>query len=155
MAAALCLAMMVACDNEDASGEDCPSDLPDGWNCPVPLLVNSDSVELCAQIYEDPVPKVMLETDGGEALLIVEDIVFRDEQEICAYERVDGMTARVLLQPCDMHPESAIKASCVYGFTVSLGDVPQEVMQVDVLRRYDFMSDQIPPVVEVGSVSVP
>lgn len=87
--------------------------------------------------------------------ILVTNVVFRQEQAICGYSTIESSTVLLLLQPCEMRPDATIKAGCVYDFSVSLGEVPGDVTDVNVSTRHDFMSDDVPPVVEVGTVALP
>ena len=58
---------------------------------------------------------------------------------MCAYLRhaSGAADADILLQPCDMHPESVNKGDCDYDFLVPLG-VDSGVSTIEVFQRADF-----------------
>ncbi len=44
---------------------------------------------------------------------------FRCGQDICAYHQEKGGTGMVLVQPCDIHPETVALCSCKYDLSFS------------------------------------
>ena len=90
-----------------------------------------------------------------ELTLVAAVVLFRDEQEVCAYQRADE--PQVLLQPCEMRPDSVNKGECKYDFRVTLNSGLEGVASVEVFRRFDIPtgSEREPILKSLGEVAVP
>ena len=76
----------------------------------------------------------------------------RCAQELCAYAHEKGRVIEVLIQPCDLHPSSVTKCSCLYDLSISLAVTPGE-HEVAVYRRQDEYTGSTKPE-RIGTVPI-
>jgi hypothetical protein len=94
------LALLAAC----GAGPD----LPDGWGGARELpLAQPD----CFGAPTAELPRLSLSTASDGTVTATLDSVGRCAQRQCGY-LLEGDAARVLIQPCDMHPRSVGKCAC-------------------------------------------
>jgi hypothetical protein len=95
-------------------------DLPEGWSGAAPVsLVQSTCPSGFAPIRGNPRLEVTKSDDGLQG--IYRDATFRcGDQKVCGYMTEVGESARVLIQPCDMHPTNATRCTCHYVVTFML-----------------------------------
>lgn len=87
------------------------SDLPSGWENAQEISL---SVSECTEMSEPPVESVSLSATEDEVSAEFLSAGFRCSQEICAYHLEEGGTGKVLVQPCELHPDVVAKCSCRY-----------------------------------------
>ena len=81
---------------------------------------------------------------------MVDNAMFRCEQQVCAYADLAGTPARVVLQPCDMDPDGLARCSCYASYGV---EWPAGAESVEVYVRGDASSGLDEPAL-VGSVEL-
>lgn len=103
-------------------------------------VAQSLPVELDAQVQESTVN------------ITVRHYPARCSQELCAYSHEKGRVIEVLIQPCDLHPDSVAKCSCNYDLSISLALAPGE-HEVAVYRRQDEYTGSTSPK-RIGTVPI-
>ncbi|HYQ01153.1 MAG TPA: hypothetical protein VER96_20925 [Polyangiaceae bacterium] len=135
----------------DRSGSQaaCANDLPEGFSCERALSIeqsecagNATGVSLT--------PNVHWTTDGKA--LHVEDTRFRCNQSVCAYLDASSAEAKVLLQPCEMKPNTVARCDCEYSFDVPVA-LPATTSSISVELRTDAYASE-PTSQAAGSVRV-
>jgi hypothetical protein len=136
----------VACDEKRTSERECPNDMPTGWSCPDErvITIGEPPAELaeCATPPEPPPPGGMVRRESSGLHLDLTALWFRENQELCAFSETHDVTLRVLVQPCDVHPDFPDKGSCYYYATIALGSVSPSVSEVQVFTRTDFPENE-------------
>jgi hypothetical protein len=147
--------LLAGCGAQSAGGADqqarleCASDLPAGFSCERSLTVeqseclgNATGVSL--------MPHVHWSTDGHA--LHVSDARYRCNQSVCAYLDASSVEPKVLLQPCEMSPNTVARCECSYSFDVPV-ELPPTTSQVSVELRSDAYGGE-PTSQALGSLRV-
>jgi hypothetical protein len=125
------LSVALACGvSETGSSSNCDADVPDGWTCTTSLSVEQSE---CQGDGLSSDAETSVAASDGQGVMISGGH-FRCAQEVCAYLDESAETPRLLLQPCDMDPDSVAKCDCLYGLEVDV-EVPAEGL--DVYSRSD------------------
>ncbi len=124
-------------ENEVAALGACGADVPEGWTCTSSLAI--DQSECQADALGSDVEPTVTATEQG---VMISGANFRCAQDVCAYLDDSVEPARLLLQPCDMEPETVAKCVCLYGLEVDV-DVPASGL--DVYSRYDSIGGEQEP----------
>jgi hypothetical protein len=104
-----------ACDN-DPDG----SDLPEGWSGATPVPLTQSACD--GDPYTSP-PHPRLEFGAGSSSLtgVYKEAQFRcGDQKLCGYALDTALTAKILIQPCEMRPIAVARCDCLYQVTFSL-----------------------------------
>jgi len=146
------LVLLLSLGVVQCGGED--RDLPPGWTGARSLPVDQSS---CAgEAIMPGAGKLALAREMGRLRASYEEAPFRCQQRVCAYHLGDGAGgARVLVQPCDMTPDSVAKCSCLYrvGFDVAGVEPGRPVELHRRSDRYGAASEPQPEL--VASVRAP
>lgn len=136
MATNLALLLLAGC------GDD--PELPAAWQGASRLAVRQSSC-MSGQPLTAPQPRLELTAgaDGVEGTF--REAQFRcGPQKVCAYVVESNGAARVLMQPCDMHPSSVPKCTCLYDVSFALPGQEGRAT-VELYQRPDFYGLSEPP----------
>ncbi len=122
-------------------------DLPEGWTAAKSMALTQSE---CNNSVPSTVPPEAIEvrTWGPPADVAYHNAHFRCAQKLCAYGRIDGDAAAVLVQPCEMDPMSVAKCDCRYEVGLSASGTPAAI---EVHRRWDNLNQPNPPLL-IGRV---
>jgi hypothetical protein len=116
--------------------------IPAGWTGAHALTIQQSMCKAAGSVVTATFD--VTETAGGvEGAL--KDVTFRCQQSLCAYIIDSGATARVLVQPCDLHPTNVPKCGCEYDVTFAL-PARADRTAVEAYQRFDFYGATTPPV---------
>ncbi|MEI9937471.1 MAG: hypothetical protein WDO69_09635 [Pseudomonadota bacterium] len=148
MAAAL---LATGCGGHSANGSEsaCANDLPASFDCERSLSVEQSQ---CSgnTTGVSVTPNAHWSTDGKA--LHIEDARFRCNQSVCAYLDASSDEAKVLLQPCEMSPDTVARCDCGYSFDVPVA-LSQTTSSVSVELRSDAYGGE-PTSQAVGTLAV-
>ena len=120
----------------------CAPDLPAGWEDAEPIA-DFHQAACEGDPYGKFEPTVSAaESDGGLAITY-DKAVFRCEQDVEGFYKLDGDTVSVLVQPIDMNPSIVAGCDCLY--TLDMG-VEATGATVEMWRRWDNLNDPNDPV---------
>jgi hypothetical protein len=115
--------------------------IPAGWTGAQALTIQQS---LCDAPRLSPPPFDVTET-GGLLEGTLRCIEFREFQTLCGYAVDSGATARVLIQPCDMHPKNVPATDLTYVVTFTL-PVRADRTTIEAYRRFDDYGATLPNV---------
>jgi hypothetical protein len=120
------LALLAACGGG--------GDLPDGWDGARPLALGQAA---CSSVPFAGLPRVTLSTGSDGVVTGLLETVIRCPQPVCGYLIDAGARARVLIQPCEMHPREVTKCAWPARVTFTLPASARRT-SVEVWARPDF-----------------
>jgi hypothetical protein len=115
--------------------------IPAGWTGAEALQLQQS---FCPTGGPYPPPFTVTETSGAiEGTLTC--VEFREFQSLCGYVVDSGATARVLVQPCDLHPTNVPKGDQDFNVTFTL-PARADRTSVELYDRFDFYGSSAPTV---------
>jgi hypothetical protein len=111
-------------------------DLPEGWAGARPVALTQSECNNSVLPMAPP-ETVEARTWGPPAEIAYHNAFFRCAQKLCAYRHDFGDVAQILVQPCDMDPDSVAKCSCGYEVGLSVDSSPGAI---EVHRRWDNLN---------------
>jgi hypothetical protein len=113
-------------------GED--ADLPGSWSGAGSISVDQSSCG--GDPYQSSAGHLVLSRDMAILRGRYEGAPFRCNQHVCAYRRDEGMSTRILVQPCDMNPGMVTRCDCLYSVSFPLDGVVPGAL-VELYHRWD------------------
>jgi hypothetical protein len=131
------LAGPAACDSER------PDELPEGWAGAQRLTLEQSSCPAgFASLRGNPRLELTKTDEGLRGLY--RDAQFRcNDQKVCGYVLESEVATRVLVQPCDMHPDTVTRCSCHYEISFALPARAGRTT-LELYRRLDLYGAQGP-----------
>jgi hypothetical protein len=134
---ALLLVVGSGCESEESP------ELPEGWAGAARLaLVQSSCPAGFAPLRGNP--RLELSKDDNGLKGLYRDATFRcNDQKVCGYVSESDTTTRVLVQPCEMRPSTAVRCTCQYEVRFLLPGRAGR-MTLELYRRSDLYGAQGP-----------
>ncbi len=148
-AVALVAALWVAGCGGASAGGACSAELPATFGCQRELSLEQSQ---CSGNTAGRPLTASVQWSTDRKALQVDAATFRCEQRVCAYLGGSEAEAQVLLQPCDMHPETVTRCTCGYSFSVPI-ELRSTATRVSVQVRNDSLGGAQPPST-IGSLPV-
>lgn len=121
------------CDDQSPPGDL----LPEGWAGAVALpLIQS----ACAgdPYTTPPRPRLELAASGAGLVGVYREAQFRcGNQQLCGFLAESAAVSRVLVQPCDLHPDNVTRCDCLYDVMFTLAPRPERT-SVELHSRRDL-----------------
>lgn len=127
----------------------CGPELPDGWE-EAAAADEFVAEELGAADYEDPDLGAVYISGNLDRLEARYHAAFPCTEDLEGFQRVDGDTVDLLVQPTDLHPDAVAGSDCTFDIDFTLVDLDEGTYHVRMYRRDNDQVDEDLEAVLVG-----
>jgi hypothetical protein len=134
------VALVLAASLLSACAGTVAEDLPAGWMDARPMDVQQSA---CLGDARGGPPQLLLDKTADGLRGTYRNATFRCGQHLCGFVLDAREITRVLIQPCELHPQTAPTCDCLYDVTFALR-ARAGMTTVELFRRPDLYGAEAP-----------